>query len=357
MANNRVRCNPVIAAVSKLLVRIDASCHQRFKPESCRISGLVDAFVSYCPPPDLDEENLRHADLVIFHALLSASSYLRRRRRNGPRVAVMPHSPTPITGEMACFFNPETRPDELASDQRFRSLLKEEYRLYSLADRIVAPCSAALDAYRSISPAWAEVFDDSRLATCYTGTPPPAIHAGKEIWRQRLGIKDGQLLAVYVGRYHFHKGYDLLAPVMREVNRQLPGRITLACAGGETVESTDGIVHVGFTNDVGGLMSAADFVVVPCRYAYFDLSALECCALGRPMLITDVGGHRELGQMVPAMRTVAPTIDALVGGFIEMANDADIEIRGKAILEAYNRLFTPQAFAGNHIRLYQKLLE
>lgn len=356
LANNRVRGNPAITAISKRIVSFDASFRQRFQPEVCRISALVDAFVSYCPPPDIHDDILQDADLVIFHAVLAASSYLRRRGRNGPRVAVMPHSPTPITGEVACFMNPEARPEELDLDPRFRRLLKEEYRLYSLADRIVVPCSAALEAYRSISPAWAEVFNGSKLATCYTGTPPPPIHADKAIWRQRLGIKDGQLLAVYVGRYHFHKGYDFLAPVMRGVNRLIPDKIVLACAGGPASESDGGIVHVGYTDDVGGLMSAADFVVVPCRYAYFDLAALECCALGRPMLITDVGGHRELGQMVPAIRTVSPTIDALVDGFVEIASDADLERRGSAIFEAYGRLFTPQAFAKNHVNLYQNLL-
>jgi len=319
---------------------------------------MVDAFVEYCAPPNWNRSGLRDADVVIFHAILAASEALRRRGRKGPIIAVMPHSPTPISAEVAGLAGANALLPELARDSRYRSLLREELRLYRKADIIVAPCSSAFEAYRSLGGAWAQALHESRIATCWTGTPPPPVLADRAAWRRRLGIREGSLLAAYVGRYHIHKGFDLLEPVMKEVNRRIPGRITLVCAGGPAPkENSDGIHHVGFTNDVGGLVSAADFVVVPCRYAYFDLSALECCALGRPMLMTRVGGHRDLAEMVPAIRAVDASVEALVQGFLAMANDPAREERGREIRLAYEEFFSPRAFAQNHLRLYREILD
>jgi glycosyltransferase involved in cell wall biosynthesis len=345
----RKAANRALAAITGL--------EQRLRPDKATEWANVDAYTCYCAPPDLNRAEFQNADLVIFHAVLAASVSLRSRHRKTPMVAVMPHSPTPIVAEMACHVSQDILLDEVAADRRFIGLLAEELRLYGMADVIVAPCSAALDGYRSLGGRWAETFADSRIATCLTGTGPPPVRSDKTTWRQRLGVGDTELLAAYVGRYHVHKGFDVLGAVMKELNRRMPGKFTLACAGGfESKEKVDGIVHVGFTDDAGGLMSAADFVVIPCRYAYFDIGALECCALGRPLLLTRVGGHRELARLIPAIKAVDFGVEALVQGFIELSNDSNRAQRGVEIGLAYEKLFSPRAFARNHLQLYEEIL-
>jgi glycosyltransferase involved in cell wall biosynthesis len=194
------------------------------------------------------------------------------------------------------------------------------------------------------------------VVKCITGTPPPAVKAGRKEWRKRLNVDDTQILAVYIGRYHPHKGYDLLEPAVNLVRQNLSVDLVLACAGGQSDSGNDVVRHVGFTEDPGGLMAAADLVIFPNRHAYFDLGVLECFSLGTPIVMTDVGGHQDLARMAPGIHAVKPTSESIASGITEIVKQLNFGVLNQGTKVAYEKFFTPRAFAMNHYQLYKELL-
>jgi glycosyltransferase involved in cell wall biosynthesis len=123
--------------------------------------------------------------------------------------------------------------------------------------------------------------------------------------RRRFGIPDGTVSCVFVGRLSREKGLmDLL-----EAWRQLAAgdRASLIVAGpdmdghawdvGPAGRSfvqqrnlTDSVQFVGRTDDVAGVMQAADIAVQPSHFEALGLSAVEALACGVPVIATAVGG-------------------------------------------------------------------
>jgi glycosyltransferase involved in cell wall biosynthesis len=357
IAEGRLKHKKVVTRSASIIIDWHKRLRRFHQKEYLPLATNINSFSRYCSPPDPQLSILANADLIIFHAVLAASTFLRNRKLRKQRVVVMPHSPTPTTAEIAEIIKPSVELSGLVDDPLFKGMLEEERRIYSLADMLVAPCDAALDSYRVLSPNWSKVVHSSRVAKCITGTPPPAIKDGRSEWRNRLNVNDNQILAVYIGRYHPHKGYDLLEPAINLVRQNLSIDLVLACAGGHNGSDNDVVRHVGYTDDPGGLMAAADMVVFPNRHAYFDLGVLECFSLGKPVLMTDVGGHRDLVSMVPGIRAVKPTISDIALGITEIVKANDFQFADQNIISAYEKFFSPRVFAINHYQLYKELLE
>ena len=356
IAYGRISCGNFFPRSANVLIDYHKRV-RRLRDTRCDfLATNLNSFVSYCAPPDPALPILADADLIIFHAVLAASSLLRGKKLRSQRVAIMPHSPTPTTAEIAEIVQPSIDPYTLVNDPLFKGMLDEERRIYSLADYLVAPCDSALDSYRAMSSAWSKVVDSSRVVKCVTGTPPPVVKAGRHEWRKRLSVDETQILAVYIGRYHPHKGYDLLEPAINLARRNLSIDLVLACAGGHCGSGDDVIRHVGFTDDPGGLMAAADLVIFPNRHAYFDLGVLECFSLGKPCVMTDVGGHRDLVRMVPGVRAVSPTSAGIAFGISEIVKEHGFGFFDQGSKSAYEKLFSPKVFAMNHHQLYSELL-
>jgi glycosyltransferase involved in cell wall biosynthesis len=53
------------------------------------------------------------------------------------------------------------------------------------------------------------------------------------------------------------------------------------------------VTNMGWRSDVLHFLRDVDIVVVPNRIAYYDLLPLECAALGKPLVMTAVGGSKD----------------------------------------------------------------
>ena len=122
--------------------------------------------------------------------------------------------------------------------------------------------------------------------------------------RRNLGVKTGESIVLYVGRFEPLKGIDRLLQAVAVLNRQRNLRVIIV--GGDGPRSAEEkrlrrIVRAsglnGFVrfagrveqNDLPLYYNAADVLVVPSFYESFGLVALEALACGTPVVSTAVG--------------------------------------------------------------------
>ncbi|HVE98970.1 MAG TPA: glycosyltransferase family 4 protein [Mycobacteriales bacterium] len=145
--------------------------------------------------------------------------------------------------------------------------------------------------------------------------------------RAELALEPGRPLVLSIGRLHRQKGFDTLVAAAALARHQPRPHFVVAGDGPDREQLSRLIrelaapVHlVGWRDDGGDLLSAADLVAMPSRWEGSPLAAHETLLAGRPLVATAVGG---LPQLLAggAARLVAPddpaalaaAIDALLG--------------------------------------------
>ncbi len=120
--------------------------------------------------------------------------------------------------------------------------------------------------------------------------------------RDRLGIADDSLLAIYVGRLGAEKGLDVALTAMHGVHRAVGQRVRFAIAGdgpyGETarrVAPADTIFMGRLTgHDLSAFYASADLFVFPSTTDTFGNVLLEAMASGVSVVAADSAPTREL---------------------------------------------------------------
>jgi glycosyltransferase involved in cell wall biosynthesis len=125
--------------------------------------------------------------------------------------------------------------------------------------------------------------------------------------RERLGLDQETRYCLFVGRFQYLKGADLLVPACR-------------AAGYELLVAGAGEAHGGRSLGVLGAeqlalaYAAADCVLFPSRYEACSYVVLETLATGTPMVGTRVGWMPSLLEAVPGYDRlcVEPDLDQIV---------------------------------------------
>ncbi len=122
--------------------------------------------------------------------------------------------------------------------------------------------------------------------------------------RKRLGIPDGCIALVIVGRLDPQKGHTFLFRALND--DRLKGRdIKLFVAGKGQLENElrrevealglqDKIVFLGSTKDVRGTIGCCDIFILPSVYEGFGIALLEAMALKIPCIASYVDGVKEI---------------------------------------------------------------
>ncbi len=198
--------------------------------------------------------------------------------------------------------------------------------------------------------------------------------------RGELGIHDGALVVGTVGRLVAEKGYRELFAAARRVRAAVPEARFLvigspdhdkadAITEHEIERARRDVVFVGWREDVRDLYAVMDVFVLPSWREGLPRSAIEAAAMGRPMVLTDIRGCREVvrdgveGLLVPsrapaslaeAIRSLledAPARERLGGAarrraeerFDERRVDQIVVDHTRALLEKAGRLARPNA--------------
>lgn len=135
---------------------------------------------------------------------------------------------------------------------------------------------------------------------------------------------------LFPARILYDKGVMELIEAAKSLEKNWYGKILFILAG-DCDEDNKAVVHeedlkkllitgyiewIGFRKDMISLYQQSDIVVLPSYREGLPKSLIEACAIGRPIITTDVPGCRECvvdgynGRMVP-VKTVAPLANAI----------------------------------------------
>ena len=139
------------------------------------------------------------------------------------------------------------------------------------------------------------------------------VNGGKKFSRTKLGIREDQLMLLFVGRIQPHKGPEVLVRAVAEMVKHTPAlraklRVVImggaSGSGSKEPERLDGLAKFLGVSDViefrlpvpreelADWYRCADLVCVPSYSESFGLVALEAQACGTPVVATAVGGLR-----------------------------------------------------------------
>lgn len=244
--------------------------HSLWDPRSARrLAGVLRDL-----HPDLVHSHLKHADLVA--------------ARVAPRLGL------PMVSSL------HVVEDAVGLVGRLKRFLAMRARDRSAA-RVLAVSGALREWYLSLSSR-----DPATTLVLHNGIPAPPVFSEDHRTRLRdsLGVPDDAVMAVTVAILRPGKGIeDLLAaaaslppePDIRFVvagsgpdeERLHAEAARLGLAGGR-------VVFPGFTDDVAGLLAAADLLLHPSHADALATAIIHGMAAGLPVVATDVGGTKEI---------------------------------------------------------------
>jgi len=179
--------------------------------------------------------------------------------------------------------------------------------------------------------------------------------------RAAWSVGEDELLVGAVGRIIESKGVFVFA----EAARRLAGRARFVWIGQHDQEHPDAIAacdgpveFVGLQSDMPAVLSALDVFVHP-SYAREGLSraSMEAAAIGRPIVITDVRGCREIGRPYEDVLLVAPrSADQLTGALDVLLSDRRLRERlGASAQRRAMVRFDQMAVASSSLRTYEEV--
>lgn len=167
--------------------------------------------------------------------------------------------------------------------------------------------------------------------------------------RDRLGLRRDGRYCLFVGRFEYRKGADLLAPACRAAGYELLVAGAGEAPGGRSLGVLD-------PEQLGFAYAAADCMLFPSRYEACSYVVLEALAAGTPLVSTRVGWMPSFLQAVPEYDVLCVELD--VGQIVERLRgleqlaSAELLERARAYVQAHNSL---DSFAAGWRRLLDSL--
>jgi len=169
-------------------------------------------------------------------------------------------------------------------------------------------------------------FDDCKF------NPSAVAEEEKKFLKERLGIRDGDFVLAYTGRFVDFKGFNILIrAVSRLIQNGLYPNLKLMLIGGKDPARETGLlpheeayyqsnpqfIKVDFTADVEKYLSLADLFVFPSAREGMPVCIMEALAMGLPVVTSDTRGCNDLvendfnGILLSEKPTVEETSSAI----------------------------------------------
>ncbi len=210
-----------------------------------------------------------------------------------------------------------------------------------------------------------------RYRVIYNGIDPRAYArdpARRRQLREQWGVGPDQVLIACVARLDYQKNVPLLLEAVRRL-RQVRQDVRVVIAGDgpersmlrrlcEETGAGRWVTWLGFTEEIPGVLSAADIFALPSRWEGFGIAAAEAMAAGLPVVATRVPGLTEVvADGLSGLLVDSEDVDALTSALRRLVSDPGLRSRlGAAGVERVNRCFSIQANVSAHERLYEEIL-
>jgi glycosyltransferase involved in cell wall biosynthesis len=169
-----------------------------------------------------------------------------------------------------------------------RMTVSNEQRQFDSARTVVAHAAAIAEEVRQDYH-----IPENRIRTLY---PPVdmqrfslAARAQRQALRARLGIRDDQFLLLFPSNDHERKGASLILQALKAFS----GKVILAVASRHPLQA-EGVLNLGFRQDMPELYGAADASILASRYEPFGLVGPESVLCGTPCLLARTVGATEV---------------------------------------------------------------
>ena len=117
------------------------------------------------------------------------------------------------------------------------------------------------------------------------------------------------------------------------------------------------VQFLGFREDIGALLEAADIVTLPSLREGLSIALLEAMSAGRALIVTSIGSNLEA---VRGAALVVPVEDpkALSGAIVRLAEDATLRAElGQRAREVWERNYTIERMLKAYLETYLALLQ
>lgn len=211
-------------------------------------------------------------------------------------------------------------------------------RLYerTVGKRVLAQSDAVIAVSRAVA--------DQAKGLTGGSTPVFVVENGVDSCRFRPGTaaSGSEVRGIFVGRLIFNKGPQFLLAALGSLQTRLPNlKIDIVGEGPmrrklevfvRHQRLDDTVNFLGIRDDVPELLRRSDFFIRPSLLEGMPLTVLEAMASGLPVVVSDVGGAREVvvdgvtGYLVPP-----GSVRSLEGALLRLASDGALRTRmGKA---------------------------
>ncbi len=187
-------------------------------------------------------------------------------------------------------------------------------------------------------------------------------------WRERYLATPLKPLWVIAGRLEEQKGHDLLFEALAQlVKNGLDFTLVVAGDGSRrrwleqqalSLGLSPRVQFVGQVEDVGGLLAAADAVLLPSRWEGLPLVLLEAMARARPVVAAAVGGVSDVLQDGVTGTLVPPNdVTALAEALTELQRKSDRAWRmGRVAAQLIHDRYTWHAVAEDFEAVYDEVM-
>lgn len=236
--------------------------------------------------------NLNDYDAVHFHSTRMMYEVRDSLKDYRGIVILTSHSPTLLSNEI---FDSLSKFEQTYLGWFYKKLIRMDEFSFNRADYLIFPCEEAEEPYYHMWNKYKEIHDlkKGRFKYFPTGTLPKKVKLTNDEVRYKYNIPSNAFVVSYVGRHNEIKGYSDLKKIGEMLLNQREN-VYFLIAGKE--EPLQGLNHphwieVGWTNDPGSIVAAADIFILPNRETYFDLVMLEVLSLGQIVLASKTGGN------------------------------------------------------------------
>lgn len=197
--------------------------------------------------------------------------------------------------------------------------------------------------------------------------PPRANLAEVPLTRQEIGLNDGDIFLLSVGRLVYQKGHEFLISALSRVLPDFPRAKAVICGDGNLHEALeaqiaglrleDSVLLLGNRTDIDRFLSSADIFVLPSRWEGLPVSLLEAMGMGVPVIVTRVEGVEEVvedgvqGLLVPPEDSAA-----LAGALVELMGQPELRHRmGVAARLRIEESYTADIMCEKYLRVMLEL--
>ena len=209
-----------------------------------------------------------------------------------------------------------------------------------------------------------------RMVVIQNGIVPPRADPGSvRGTREEMGLSNGDVFLLSVGRLVFQKGHEFLIDAMPTVLQRFPRVRAVICGDGNRREAlrakiaerrlTESVVLLGNRTDIDRFLNAADVFVLPSRWEGLPVALLEAMGMGLPVVATHVEGveevveHNAQGLLVPPEDSAA-----LATALIELIERPDLRSRmGIAARARIEQYYTVDIMCEKYLSLMLGLMD